>query len=308
MRPIPDRPPAQLPGMHLIPGSDGVYDSPSADVFTGESNIGLSAKRITGAWLVVAGGISAAQRTAALTDLIPSVRLAGPAAPGGPSAGALCQITYHPIDGMQETTHAAITTTRRIAPSVAHDQAREQHALTAAFAKLRRDEAAHPRDRAVIASDQAAISLLQQATSEAVQEGNGLFAPRCAQATFYYRRHWPMTATIVLATRDCPGQRRPEPCSRKAAAHKAPLTRRIRPVPGHPDEFTIPPTAFFHPAETVKPIDKWWLVIQGGANPQQQQRLLDQLDTTISPKLRPALRGATPSPATYCAGLNPTAC
>ena len=85
-------------------------------------------------------------------------------------------------------------------------------------------------------------------------------------------------------------------------------TRGTRPVPGHADEFTIPPTAFFHPAETVKQIDKWWLVIQGGANPKQQQLLLDQLATTVSPKLRATLRDTTPSPATFCAGANPTAC
>ena len=79
-------------------------------------------------------------------------------------------------------------------------------------------------------------------------------------------------------------------------------------MPGHADEFTIPPTAFFHPAETVKQIDKWWLVIQGGANPKQQQLLLDQLATTVSPKLRATLRDTTPSPSTFCAGANPTAC
>ena len=58
----------------------------------------------------------------------------------------------------------------------------------------------------------------------------------------------------------------------------------------------------------VKQIDKWWLVIQGGANPKQQQLLLDQLATTVSPQLRATLRGTTPSPATFCAGANPTVC
>lgn len=304
----PGRPPASLPGMHLIPASHGIYDSPSADVFAGNANNGLTAKRIANAWVVVAGGTSVVQRTAALNDLIPDVHLAPAGASPASTPGALCQITYRPISGLQETTQAEITTTRRVAPPVLADQSREQHTLTTAFAKLRRDEAAHPRDRAAIASDQAAVSLLQQAGFEAIQEGNSLFAPSCAQATFYYRQHWSMTATMILATRDCPSQRVPMSCRHKAAAQRATLTRGIRPVPGHLDEFTVAPTAFFDPAETVKQIDKWWLVIQGGANPKQQQLLLDQLDTTISPQLTATLRGTTPSPATFCARDEPTAC
>ena len=305
---LPGRSPARLPGMRLIPASDGIYDSPDAEVFAGSANHGLTAKRIANAWVVVAGGTSAAQRTAALNDLIPDIRLTGTAPSPSSTPGALCQITYHPINGLQETTQAEITTTQRIAPPVIADQTRERHALTAALAKLRHDEAAQPRDRAGIAADQAAISLLQQASFEAIQEGNDLFAPRCAQATFYYRQHWPMTATMILATKDCPGRRVPVPCSQKAAAQGASLTRGTRPVPGHSDEFTIPPSAFFHPAETVKQIDKWWLVIQGAANPKQQQLLLDQLATTVGQKLRATLRHTTPSPATFCAGASPTAC
>ena len=304
----PGRSPARLPGMRLIPASDGIYDSPDAEVFAGNANHGLTAKRIANAWVVVAGGTSAAQRTAALHDLIPDIRLTGIARSPSSTPGALCQITYHPINGLQETTQAEITTTQRIARTVTADQTREQHALTAALAKLRHDKAAQPRDRAAVAADQAAISLLQQASFEAMQEGNDLFAPRCAQATFYYRQHWPMTATMILSTKNCPGQRVPVPCSQKAAAQGARLTRGIRPVAGHPDEFNVPPTAFFHPAETVKQIDKWWLVIQGGADPKQQQLLLDQLDTTVRPKLRATLRDATPSPATFCARASPTAC
>ena len=80
----PGRPPAQLPSMHLIPESNGIYDSPSADVFAGNSNNGLTAKRIAGAWVVVAGGTGAAQRTTALDDLIPDVHLARSVAPVSP--------------------------------------------------------------------------------------------------------------------------------------------------------------------------------------------------------------------------------
>jgi hypothetical protein len=117
-----------------------------------------------------------------------------------------------------------------------------------------------------------------------------------------------MTATMILATKDCPAGRVPAPCSKRAASQGTTLTKAIRPVPGHLDEFTVAPTAFFHPSETVKQIDKWWLVIQGGASPAQQQLLLDQLDTIVSPKLKAALRGTTPSPATFCARETPTAC
>jgi hypothetical protein len=160
----------------------------------------------------------------------------------------------------------------------------------------------------VIAFDQATISLLQQANFDVFQEGNELFAPSCAQATFYDAQRWPMTATLILATKDCPGRRRPIPCSEKAAAQRAQLTKYVTPVAGHPDEFSIPPTAFFHPAETIEQINKWWLVIDGGADLQQRQRLLDQLRTTVSPKLKAALRDTTASPATFCAREDPTGC
>jgi hypothetical protein len=304
----PGGPPGPLPGLQPIPKSHGLYDSPSADVFAGNSNHGLTAKRIPGAWLVVAGGASRAQRTAALDDLLPAAHLSGQSSPVTISRAALCQITYRPTSGLQETTRSAITTTRRLGPTVTADNARTERALTAAQDKLRRDQHAHPPDSVVIASDQATISLLAQATFDASQEGNDLFAPSCAQATFYDRQRWPMTATLILATKDCPGRRRPVPCSQKVAADRAQLTKDVTPVAGHPDEFSIPPTAFFHLAETIQQNDKWWLVIDGGANFQQRQRLLDQLHTIVSPKLKAALRDTTASPASFCARQAPTAC
>ena len=305
----PGRAPGPLPGAHLIPASGGIYDMPAADVFAGSANNGLTAKRIADAWLIVAGGTSTAQRTAALNNLIPSVHLAPVARPPTTTTpGALCKIAYRPTSGLQETSQAQITSTRRIAPRFAASQAREQHRLTAALAKLRRDPAAHPPDPALVASDQAAVSLLQQAQFDAIRQDNELFAPECAQTTFYYRQHWPMTATLILATKDCPGTHIPIPCSQKAAAQGATLTKATGTVPGHPDEFTVAPTAFFHPAETVKQVDKWWLVIQGGSNVKQQQLLLDQLDATVTPTLKASLRDTRPSPATFCARETPTAC
>jgi hypothetical protein len=82
----------------------------------------------------------------------------------------------------------------------------------------------------------------------------------------------------------------------------------LKRVPGHSNEFTVPPTAFFHPAETVEQISKWWIVIDGGKNQQQQQLLLNQLTTTVSPHLAATLRTAIATPLTYCARQNPTAC
>ena len=304
----PGATPGTLPDLRPVSGSDRLYDSPSADVFAGNSNNGLTARRIPGAWVVVAGGASVAQRIAALDDLVPDLHLAAQAAPSAVPRAALCQITYQPIAGLQQTTTSAITTTRRLAPAFTADRTRTERALTAALDLLRRDQHANPRNIAAIASDQAAISLLQQATFDALQQGNDLFAPSCAQATFYNAQQWPMTATLILATKDCPAGRLPIPCSKKAAADRAQLTKDVTPVAGHPDEFSIPATAFVHPAETIAQINKWWLVIDGGANPQQRQRLLDQLHATVSPKLNPALRDTTASPATFCAREEPTAC
>jgi hypothetical protein len=304
----PGAPPGPLPDLRPVPGRHGLYDSPSADVFAGNSTHGLTAERIPGAWLVVAGGASRAQRIAALDDLVPELHLADQPAPSGTPRAALCQITYRPIAGLQETTTSAITTTRRLAPTFTADSARTQLALIAAQGKLRRDEHANPRNRAAIASDQATISLLQQATFDTIQQSGDLFAPSCAQAAFYDAQRWPMTATVILATKDCPGQRRPIPCSEKAAADGAQLTKYVTRVTGHPHEFSVPATAFVHPAETVEQIDKWWLVIDGGASLQQRQRLLNQLQAIVSPKLRATLRHTTASPATFCARQAPTTC
>jgi hypothetical protein len=304
----PGAPPGLLPDLRPVHGSHKLYDSPSADVFAGHSNNGLTAERIPSAWLVVAGGTSSAQRIAALEDLIPELHLADQPALSGTPRAALCQITYRPIAGLQESTTSAITTTRRLAPTFTADTARTQRALIAAQDKLRRDEHANPRDSTAIASDQATISLLQQATFDAIRQSSDLFAPSCAQATFYDAQRWPMTATVILATKDCPGRRLPIPCREKAAADGPQLTKYVTPVTGHPDEFSVPATAFFHPAETIEQIDKWWLVIDGGANLQQRQRLLNQLHTTVSPKLKATLRGTTASPATFCARQAPTAC
>jgi hypothetical protein len=304
----PGAPPGPLPDLTPLPKSHGLYDSPRADVFAGNSNNGLTAKRIPGAWLVVAGGASRAQRITALDDLLHAVHLAGQPAQAVVPHTALCQIIYRPAAGLQQTTASAITTTRRLAPASVADSSRPERALTGAQDKLRRDQHAHPPNSAVLASDQATISLLQQATFDVLQQGNDLFAPSCAQATFYEAQHWPMTATLILATKYCPGGRLPILCNKKAAANRAQLTKYVTPVAGHPDEFSIPPTAFFHPAETIEQTNKSWLVIDGGANLQQRQRLLDQLAITVSRKLKATLRNTTASPATFCAREDPTAC
>jgi hypothetical protein len=69
------------------------------------------------------------------------------------------------------------------------------------------------------------------------------------------------------------------------------------------------PTAnLFHPLETVKQIEKWWLVIAGGANHAQQQLLLNHLTTNVAATLRKQLRGAVTTPLAYCAQRDPTNC
>jgi hypothetical protein len=305
----PGAAPADLPDMHAVQGTDGIYDRRNADVFAGITNPGLTAKRIGNAWLVVTGGISTAQRIAALNDLTPGpINLTPPTSSPPPTPGGLCQIVYHSLSGMQATAQEAITTTGRIPPYVIADQGRGQHALRAALNKLRHDEAHTPRDTTQIAQDQATISLLRQANQQILPEGSDLFAPTCATASFYYQQRWPMTATLILATKNCPGPRVFVACNKLRPAWRLTIANVLKRVPGHPKEFTVPPTAFFHPAETVEQINKWWLVIDGGKNPQQQQLLLNQLTTAVSPQLAATLRTAIATPLTFCARQNPTAC
>ncbi|HEY5262221.1 MAG TPA: hypothetical protein VIJ33_08920 [Solirubrobacteraceae bacterium] len=305
----PGAPPADLPDMHAVQGTHGIYDRSNANVFVGITNPGLTAERIGNAWLVVAGGISTAQRIAALNDLTPGpINLAPPTSPPPPTPGGLCQIGYHPLAGMRETAQEAITTTGRIPPHVIADQDRGQHLLRAALNKLRYDEAHTPSDTTQIAQDQATISLLRQANLQILPEGGDLFAPTCATASFYYQQRWPMTATLILATKNCPGPRVFVPCNKLRPAARLTIANVLKRVPGHPNEFTVPPTAFFHPAETVEQINRWWIVIDGGKNPQQQQLLLNQLATAVSPQLAATLRTAIATPLTFCARQNPTAC
>jgi hypothetical protein len=305
----PGAPPAALPDMHAVQGTHGIYDRADADVFAGNTNPGLTAKRIGTAWLVVAGGTSTAQRIAALKDLTPGpINLAPPTSSPPPTPGGLCQIGYHPLAGMRETAQQAITTTDRVLPNVIADQSRGQHALRAALNKLRGDEAHSPHDTTQVAQDQATISLLQQANLQIVPEGSNMFAPTCATASFYYQQRWPMTATLILANKHCPGPRVLVACNQLRPAARRTIADVLKRVPGHPNEFTVPPTAFFHPAETVEQINKWWLVIDGGKNSQQQQLLLNQLTTTVRPQLATTLRTAIATPLTFCARQNPTAC
>jgi hypothetical protein len=305
----PGSAPADLPDMHAVPGHPGIYDRPDADLPTLTDNPGLTAKRVGKAWLVVAGGTGTSQRIAALGDLIVGqIKLAGPTSPPALTAGGLCQIVYQPLAGMQEITQSEITTTHRIPPYVVVDQGQGQRDLQAAFIKLHRDEAQRPSNAVLIARDQATVSLDQQANQRLLLMGNDLFAPTCAIATFYYQQRWPMTATLILATKNCPGPRVFVPCDKLRPARRRTIARVLKPVPGQANEFTVPPTAFFHPAETMKQIDKWWLVIAGGNNSEQQQQLLSRLTTTVAPSLRKTLRDAIATPLTFCARQNPTAC
>jgi hypothetical protein len=97
--------PADLPGMTPLAGHPGVFDrqqafplawTPPNDTDLPDYNVGnsISARRVTGAWLVVGGGTTA-QRVAALSALsvgpIVVGRAIGPPAPSVP--GPICTIT-----------------------------------------------------------------------------------------------------------------------------------------------------------------------------------------------------------------------
>jgi hypothetical protein len=77
-------------------------------------------------------GASYAQRIAALDDLLPAAHPFRQSAQVAVPRTALCQISYRPVAGLQETSTSAITTTRRLAPTFTADRARMPRALTAA--------------------------------------------------------------------------------------------------------------------------------------------------------------------------------
>jgi hypothetical protein len=302
--------PADLPDMRTVAGHPGIYDRPGAELPTLNVNPGLTAKRVADAWLVVAGGAGTGQRITALDDLaVGSVTIAGLPSTPAATAGALCHIGNRPLGGMPEITQTAITTTRRTATSsLMLDQRRSLRGLQVAVAQLHHDETQSPRDAALVAGDQARVSLEQQADLSRFTLGRGLVAPTCATATFYSQQQWPMTATLILATKNCPGPRVFVPCDKLRPAWRRSIARVLRPVLGQPQEFTVPRNISSNPAETVKQIDKWWLVIDGGKNPQQQQLLLRRLTTTVAPSLNRTLRNTIATPLTFCARQNPTAC
>jgi hypothetical protein len=300
----PGTPPAMLPGMTAVPGQPEIYDRPNADLPTIDTyNQGLTADRIGPAWLIVTGGTGTQQRIRALHDLTVGPISLTPAStpPAGPP-GALCQIGYRPLPGLQEVSQDAITspTDHRAA-----DFNRAQQITTAAYQRLQRDDRSDPQDHARIRHDQAALALDQLAMHRRIEQ-NELFPPWCDTASFYYQT-WPMQAQIILSSKACPGRPVPVSCAHLRPPWRRTLARVLSPVPGQPGMLTIP-ADFDQSVSTMKQIGKAWLVLGGGANIQQQETVLNDLTATIAPSLASQLAHNIATPNTLCAYLYPTAC
>ena len=300
----PGAPPAMLPDMRAVPGQPDLFDRPDARLPTaGVDSPGMTAERRGDAWLVVIGGSGTNARIRAIHDLT-----VGPVDNGAPvqtslRADSLCTIRYTPAAGLQETSQVAITSPRDTRQAYYNTG---QRIANIAYARLARDLVRVPNDHARIAADQAALALTQQALSRRIQLDT-LFPPTCATATFYYQQRWPISATIALATKDCPGPRVPVPCDQLRPSWRHTIVRTINSVTGDPSEFVVPAN-LVHRLETVKQIGKWWLVVAGGANHAQQQLLLDHLIPNVAATLRTELRSAVVTPLAYCAQRNPTNC
>ncbi|MGH2876842.1 MAG: hypothetical protein ACRDLV_11380, partial [Solirubrobacteraceae bacterium] len=230
--------PASLPDMHPLAAHPGVFDRPTADLpLIENTGAGMTATRVGPAWLVVVGGSGTSQRVEALRDLIVGTIHADTAAPSptGP-VGGLCSITYQPLAGMRPVSENAITSPRDTRNAFTNAG---QRIVNAAYTRLREDQA-HLADPAQLAVDLARLELDQQALQRRIMVDQ-LFPPTCAVASFYYQRRWPMTATIALATRTCPGPRLPVSCDRLRPAWRNTLSRVLKAVPGQPQEFIVPP-------------------------------------------------------------------
>jgi len=300
----PGAPPAALPDMRAVPGRPGVFDRPDAELPTaGPDRPGMTAERRGNAWLVVTGGSGTSERITAIGDLtVGPIDLAAEG-PVSPPAGSLCTIGYTHAPGLQETTEDAITSPRDTRQAFYNAG---QRIANAAYARLTQDQARFPHDHARIAADQAALALADQAVSRRIQL-DALFPPTCARATFYYQQRWPISATIALGTKDCPGPRVSVPCNKLRPPWRNTIVHTVKPIRDNPSEFIVPAN-LFHPLETVKQIEKWWLVIAGGANHAQQQLLLNHLTTNVDATLRKQLRGAVTTQLAYCAQRDPTNC
>ena len=251
----------------------------------------MTAERRGDAWLVVIGGNGTSERISAIGDLtVGPIDLAAEG-PVSPPAGSLCTIGYTHAPGSQETTEDAITSPRDTRQAFYNAG---QRIANAAYARLTQDQARFPHDHARIAADEAALALADQALSRRIQL-DALFPPTCARATFYYQQRWPISATIALGTKDCPGPRVFVPCNKLRPPWRNTIVHTVKPIRNNPSEFIVPAN-LFHPLETVKQIEKWWLVIAGGANHAQQQLLLNHLTTNVDATLRKQLRGAVTTP------------
>jgi hypothetical protein len=287
--------PAELPDMHPIGGHPGILDRPGINLPSSELlGPGISAKRVGNAWLVIAGGANTAQRIAALNELnVGPIQLASPQTKPQPPAGALCTIDLRPTAGVQETTQNAITSPHDTRAASFNES---QRTITKDAAQLRHDQVSTPHDRQRIEADQVKLALDREAQAR-LSALDILFPPTCATATFYYQHRWPITATVQLATRTCPGVRIRVPCNTLRPKYQTSIRQALHPVPGQPNEFTVTP--LFRHTETVKQLGKAWLIARGG-EPAQQQQLLAHLTVTIAPELQHRNHGATSTLLAFC--------
>ena len=109
----PGQVPAELPDMQSVAGHPGIFARHRAmtNLFNDEANnLDIAARRVRNTWLVVAGGATSTQRTAALNALtLGPVDLNRPSPSAQPPSHALCWIAYHPTNGLRALSQTAAT-------------------------------------------------------------------------------------------------------------------------------------------------------------------------------------------------------
>jgi hypothetical protein len=110
---LPGQLPAMLPDMQPLAGHPGIFVRQGAmtNLFNDlANNLDITARRVNNTWLVIAGGATNTQRTAALNALtVGPVNLNPSRPPTEPSRHALCWIAYHPTSGLLALSQTAST-------------------------------------------------------------------------------------------------------------------------------------------------------------------------------------------------------
>ena len=105
--------PAELPDMQPVAGRPGIFARHRAmtNLFNEEpNNLDIAATRVGNTWLVVAGGATSTQRTAALNAFtVGPLDLKRPSPSAQPPSHAVCWIAYHPTSGLRALSQTAAT-------------------------------------------------------------------------------------------------------------------------------------------------------------------------------------------------------